>query len=41
MKAPGLFWTKAVQVEAREAQELEDQVLPAQSPQKVLSKTWV
>lgn len=41
MKALGLFCTKAVQVLALEAQEPEDQTLPAQSPQKVLSKTWV
>ena len=39
-KAPGLFWTKELQVGAREAQEPEFQTLPAQSPQKVVSKTY-
>jgi len=34
-----LFSTKAWQVGALEAQEEDDQTLPAQSPQKVVSKT--
>jgi len=34
-----LFSTKAWQFGALEAQEDEDQTLPAQSPQKVVSKT--
>ena len=39
-KAPGLFWTKELQEDALEEQlGLLAQTLPAQSPQKVISKT--
>lgn len=41
VKAAGLLATKSVQELALLAQELVPQVLPAQSPQKVVSKTYV
>ena len=39
LKADGFLPTKSSQVLALEAQPLVDQAAPAQSPQKVISKT--
>jgi len=41
VKAAGLLLTNLVQKEALEAHEPEDQTLPAQSPQKFVSITWL